>query len=531
MYDAIGDTFVSRLLLPLHSRRSGGTAAAGSSADEKQAAAAALGLAVLSSFVRMPEMATSEELVQKLPLLLNVVRACGLSPLLGCAADDDMDAAALQDALECAAAVAAASDDGRAVALESGGLGAAVRVLTSPLALARTQLLLPALRLLATLLGGPDRLAVVADSDASSELLQLVPALAHVFALPAAAAAAAAGKGKAAEDGAREAGRQQQHQALPQELAALQLEALHTLLLLLPLPLPVGEHLALALAGAAPRAAWPHELRWGLGVLLRSRVGSVQRHSALQLAAAATELLGPAWALGGPAPPPGAPAAQAVQSASQPAAFYQLLVEVTRIETGVLLLDALGPSAPVPASAAKGNAAAQWRPPVPRSAPAAEQHLAGGGAASDAEDGRGGEGAVAMEEEAAGGAAGSSSAAGAPRGGVAADMAAGQASADMEGLYRVLRSESDRRAMEAQMQAQQDAAAVAARKDHVKLVEQTVVPEGESGEARRECLRISPSGRARGPAHGRELSPAAPVPHTAAGAGRPCPVLPCLDLP
>lgn len=142
VHDAVGDAFLSRLLLPARQRRAAGEAAAGpppeAAALEKQAASCALGLAVLSSFVRVPELAASEALTEKLPLLLNVARAGGITELLlrrrghdasppadGSADAQAADAVALQDALECAAAVAAASEEGRRVAAESGAAAAA----------------------------------------------------------------------------------------------------------------------------------------------------------------------------------------------------------------------------------------------------------------------------------------------------------------------------------------------------------------------------------------------------------------------
>jgi hypothetical protein len=76
------------------------------------------------------------------------------------------------------------------------------------------------------------------------------------------------------------------------------LEALHHLLLLLPLPegSPVAQQLERQ-HDQRPGGSWGAHVRAGLLQLLRSRKGVVQTQSALQLAAAAVELLGPGWLL------------------------------------------------------------------------------------------------------------------------------------------------------------------------------------------------------------------------------------------
>lgn len=80
---------------------------------------------------------------------------------------------------------------------------------------------------------------------------------------------------------------------------------------------------------AASASSWATELRRGLLQVLQSRSGPAQRACALQLTAGTLRLLGPRWAVeDGPD-------------------FVQLAAIVARVETGVLLLDALADSAAV----------------------------------------------------------------------------------------------------------------------------------------------------------------------------------------
>jgi hypothetical protein len=304
-------------------------------------------------------------------------------------------------------------------------------------------------------------------------LQQLLPALARVFALPAQQSQPAASSGSAS-----------QGEHLQQRLLAVQLEALHVLLLVLPLPCTARLPDQLVASGAE----WPSHLRQGLALLLRSRISAVQRHSALQLAAAVVELLGPEWLLGGPAGSSGKPGTSSGSGSgdSQPATaaagaaadvevLFQLLIEYTKVETSVLLHDALAPDVQVPLASAPGTAAGDWRAPAPR------QPAAGDGACSSDGGSEAGDGDDAAGAE------------------LAADLAGGGedgeggrgASADIEPLVRVLESEGDRQRMEGLMRKQHEAAAAAAGQqqeqqpgqqgDHVKLVDATPIPTGTHG--------------------------------------------------
>lgn len=280
-------------------------------------------------------------------------------------------------------------------------------------------------------------------------LRQLLPALARVFALPAQQLqpkSSSAVQGQGAED-------------LQRQLLVVQLEALHVLLLLLPLP-----QAAMADAGPAGRGArWPAQLRQGLGLLLRGRISAVQRHSALQLAAAVVDLAGPGWLLGDSGEGPGAnDSTGAAAGAAEGEAFFQLLVEVTKVETSVLLHDALAPSVPVPLAAAAAPVAGGGRAPAPRATRAPSE--AGSSEAGDGDH-----------------------AAGAALAADLADVDASGASADVEPLLRVLASEQDRKELEEQLRKEQREAQRQAPQpgEHMRRVDETPIPAG-----RCRCLAV-----------------------------------------
>ena len=171
VHQAVGPAFLTRLLLPLRTSVAPPPALPPDQAtaqQQQEAAQCGLALAVLSSFSRVPELAGSGDVVEKLPLLLNVVRAGGVTPLLAGrwpqakagpeeeAADAAADAAAVQDALECVVAAARSGAEGRAVAAECGAVVAAAAALQSASPSATQQLSL-ALQLAAAALAEEGR--------------------------------------------------------------------------------------------------------------------------------------------------------------------------------------------------------------------------------------------------------------------------------------------------------------------------------------------------------------------------------------
>ena len=174
VFDAVGFPFLARLLLPLRSGAPSEAVLAGAGAEalQRHVGTSALGLAVLASAARVPELAGSEELLSLVPLFLKVASAGGVTQVVaatsgaGGAPDPATDAAAAADALECSLAVARSGEEGRGVVLESGGVGAMAAALRHAAGDVPASHL--AVHLLALLLGGGERAAVVAG--ASEEL-------------------------------------------------------------------------------------------------------------------------------------------------------------------------------------------------------------------------------------------------------------------------------------------------------------------------------------------------------------------------
>ncbi|GAB4817373.1 hypothetical protein N2152v2_004419 [Parachlorella kessleri] len=533
VFDAVGFTFLSRLVLPLLAGKTNNPLVADPEALQKAAATARLGLAVLSSFARVPELAAAEEMVEKLPLFLKVARAGGVLPILheavpvapaapsaplaeqhppqpnerlqsasqqpaaaavGVQAEEPQaEAASVVDALECALCVAQSGAEGRHVALESGALGTALVVLQR--ALASTQQpaehvpqqqqqqqqqavreCLLVVRLLSVVLAGPEGAAGILGSV--ELVVEVVPHLVGLLALPAFLHAA---NGKPAVT-AQPAASANTAAGPAGDVAALQLEALHVLHLLLVHASMDGDCPALsaALADSAARAAqqaqhagrgWPADIRLGLELVLRSRVSPVERHAALQIAAAISDLARPDWLVGeagsraaAPGPTASRPGVRSSSSSSgskgsiySSGSFFQLVVEMTKIETSVLLLDALAPDARVPLG--------DWAPAL---APAA---LGRGAPGSDAGSEEGteedieeadmaevqqpqhsehGGSEVLSDMEIEGSAAAGSPAAATSRSSKAA-QAAGGSSADVGVLQRVLESDAEREKLEERM--------------------------------------------------------------------------------
>lgn len=101
---------------------------------------------------------------------------------------------------------------------------------------------------------------------------------------------------------------------------------------------------------------WPWQIRYGLDSILRSKTGPVQKHSALQLAGAMTDLFGPGWLVW-----------QEVSNKDlhHGVTFFQLLVEIVNMETVLLLQDAMSPRQVVNPQAVRSPSLMEWTAPVP----------------------------------------------------------------------------------------------------------------------------------------------------------------------
>ncbi|GLI65500.1 hypothetical protein VaNZ11_009048 [Volvox africanus] len=166
--------------------------------------------------------------------------------------------------------------------------------------------------------------------------------------------------------------------------AQLQLEALHLLLLMLrACQEPAAAAAARELVRLDEQVAWSAAVRRGLGWLLRSRAPGTLKHLALQMAAVVAETVGDGWLLGSRAAaaaaaldseaPPRVPPPLLQQQQQQPpmaqeepGSFLLLLVETLKIETGLLLQDALHPDRHVPATIShRSSTLRHAAPPTP----------------------------------------------------------------------------------------------------------------------------------------------------------------------
>ncbi|KAK9864704.1 hypothetical protein WJX84_009459 [Apatococcus fuscideae] len=146
--EAVGFTFLQRLLLPLRPQH-GATRRADKS---QQIAAAEMALAVLSTFSSVPSLAASTEMLEMVPLFSKVAVKGGMAGAMdmnGAASDESTAAKQQQDAVESLLGIAAGSEEGRRVVLESQGVRAAGVALGQ--AQTAPRLAAPALRLLALL--------------------------------------------------------------------------------------------------------------------------------------------------------------------------------------------------------------------------------------------------------------------------------------------------------------------------------------------------------------------------------------------
>jgi hypothetical protein len=132
VFDAVGWAFIGRLF------KTGG-----GGEDGALGPYATLALSLVSAFVRVPRLAAATEAIERVPLLLGVLR--GGDAYSG-------DGGPVQDALECLLAIASASEEGLQVELESGGVAVVCRSLSR--CVGEEERFRLAVRLLGTLLTG-----------------------------------------------------------------------------------------------------------------------------------------------------------------------------------------------------------------------------------------------------------------------------------------------------------------------------------------------------------------------------------------
>ncbi|KAK2079348.1 hypothetical protein QBZ16_003039 [Prototheca wickerhamii] len=305
-YQAVGLDFLRKLLLPLQEVRS----LRGVRPVENPEELATFGLSIWARLVDVPEVARSEELCTIVPLLLKVVRSGGVRQALAAMHTQSaqeveaLDLKTVGEALRCVLAAAAADPGAGRVALESGAVRTTTdlwaRVASRQRADRQTELELLAAQLLDALLRRqPDPEHVFVENE--DALVRAVPLLAAALHC---------------------------HNLESKDETLLQLISLSALERFVALS-GVTRSKSFRQQLIASASSWATELQRGLLQVLQSRSGPAQRACALQLTAGTLRLLGPRWAVeDGPD-------------------FVQLAAIVARVETGVLLLDALADSAAV----------------------------------------------------------------------------------------------------------------------------------------------------------------------------------------
>eukprot|EP00803_Ostreobium_quekettii_P001617 evm.model.scf_224.7 EVM.evm.TU.scf_224.7 scf_224:61576-66989(-) len=338
IWQSIGPRFLRRMLLPVGGPAACGPEPAGSTL-EMQFMTVSLAMAVLSSICQVDRVAQSPELLEFVPSFVQVWKMKQrLKKWAAQGTSDGMEGNGVQhvlmDSLRCLSLVASRGEAGRRKCMESGTLGIVVSILKDD-ECPRPQQLACVKIAQALLTERPDaRMEVM--QGCSEELAALVPLLAGLLAGHTTAAVSSTEHGGPKEE----------------DPAVVQLEVLHFMLLILPVPLPQAEslHAALRRHGEENLEGWPSLVRTGLHAILRTKTSPVQQHSALQLAAAMIDLLGARWLLELCVP------TKTVDPGGQ---FVQVLAQVVRRETVLLLMDAKAPQQAVPSESARSSCAAE----------------------------------------------------------------------------------------------------------------------------------------------------------------------------
>ncbi|KAG6543455.1 hypothetical protein Mapa_015125 [Marchantia paleacea] len=271
VFDAIGFQFINRLINTSEAGQSG-------KARAEQRSYLHLALSILAAFCRVPELASLDETISKVPVLLQTL------------ANKDHEAAT-HDCFEALLLIATASEMGlRSIAVPIAVPVVAHRLSSSPSEASWTVF---AVRLLHCLL------TRIAAENAVREYAQN---LALVI-LPVA-----------------------RQLCVKQDIAKFEALAVLYSLLVSDISMPV--RVAIGTSPISPE--WAALARTGLGQILHSRVAVEQKHIVLELAQAIVEVVSEAW-LVGPMVLPGE------KVHSPPDRFFLLIVETLRVESAVLL--------------------------------------------------------------------------------------------------------------------------------------------------------------------------------------------------
>lgn len=273
VYDAVGVRFLDRLL-----RTGMGKGSIGGSGTDNRDAYLKLAITVLAAFCRVPEIASSEDMSSKIPLILETMSDSGSSVHAEC--------------LEFLYLVSTASEDGALKLYESRGM----KVLASQISTFSddSQLMEIATKLVLLMLS---KLPLdVITNDYLFELSLIVVKLAQPFALL--------------------------HNLL-------KFEVLHLLSTILSSKYSAPLHEALL---EMPNGSWSYYIRDGIAAILHSRVAPAERLEALMLAETMVTIHGEQWLIGHVNLPD--------KEDSIPVDRFLLLVlEQSRVEVAVLLND------------------------------------------------------------------------------------------------------------------------------------------------------------------------------------------------
>ncbi|CAJ2643612.1 unnamed protein product [Trifolium pratense] len=272
VYDAVGSRFLDRLL-----RTGMGNGTISSDGDNNRDAYLSLSVTVLAALCRVPEIASSEDMNSKIPLILEVMSTQSGSPLF-------------EECCEFLYLVSTASENGITRFYDSGG----IKILASQLPSLQdgSHLVEISIKLLQLVLS---RISLdTIQNDYSSELSVIVAALARLFAVL--------------------------HNSW-------KFEALHLLNSILS---STDLSQLLKALQLRPQDSWSHNIRVGIMAILQNRVAPSERLQALVLAESMVSIFGEVWLI-----------SQVSSNDTQdptPADMCLLLVlEQSRVEIAVLL--------------------------------------------------------------------------------------------------------------------------------------------------------------------------------------------------
>ncbi|XWS70464.1 hypothetical protein CRYUN_Cryun03dG0050600 [Craigia yunnanensis] len=240
IYDAVGPRFLDRLL-----RTGLGNGVLSSGSGENRDAYLQLSITVLSAFCRVSEIASSEEMISKIPMIIDVMSKESGSPVL-------------EECYQFLYLVSAASEDGLAALYESGGMKLlSCHISTPP---DGSHLMELAMKLVQFMVRKLSRGTI--ENDHLSELSIIVATVARQFALL---------------------------------QNAMKFEALHLLSAIFSSEYSTSLHDAFRVI---PNGNWSNHIRDGVAAILQNRVAPAERFEALILAESMLSIMREGWLIG-----------------------------------------------------------------------------------------------------------------------------------------------------------------------------------------------------------------------------------------